>query len=208
MKQGKTRILIADDHALMRVGIRSMLESTGDFTVIGECCDGESAVAMALKAKPDVVIMDLMMPAKDGVEATRELSMALPSAKTLILTTFGTSDGIAHALECGASGAVLKNAEDDELIDAVRKVAAGGKYVSPDVKSQLETDPPVPDLTPRQLEILDCMTRGLTNPDIARQLGIRRDGVAIHVATILQKIGAANRTEAVAIAMRKYLLKF
>ena len=204
---GKIRILVADDHLVVRMGISALLGTERDFDVVGQAKDGAEAVTEALRLRPDVVIMDLMMPAKDGVEATRELSMALPSAKTLILTTFGTSDGIAHALECGASGAVLKNAEDDELIDAVRKVAAGGKYVSPDVKSQLETDPPVPDLTPRQLEILDCMTRGLTNPDIARQLGIRRDGVAIHVATILQKIGAANRTEAVAIALRKHLLK-
>ena len=204
---GKIRILVADDHTVVRMGISALLGTERDFEVVGQAKDGAEAVTEALRLRPDVVIMDLMMPAKDGVEATRELSMALPSAKTLILTTFGTSDGIAHALECGASGAVLKNAEDDELIDAVRKVAAGGKYVSPDVKSQLETDPPVPDLTPRQLEILDCMTRGLTNPDIARQLGIRRDGVAIHVATILQKIGAANRTEAVAIALRKHLLK-
>ena len=151
--------------------------------------------------------MDLMMPKKDGVEATAELKGQLPAVKVIILTTFGTSDGIAHAIECGAAGAVLKNAEDTELVTAIRKVAAGGNYLSPEIKQQLTNDPPVPELTPRQMQVLQSMTRGLTNRDIAKQLGIRQDGVNLHVNAILQKIGAANRTEAVAIALRKHLLK-
>ena len=141
------------------------------------------------------------------MEATAELKEQLPAVKVIILTTFGTSDGIAHAIECGAAGAVLKNAEDAELVTAIRKVAAGGNYLSPEIKQQLTNDPPVPELTPRQMQVLQSMTRGLTNRDIAKQLGIRQDGVNLHVNAILQKIGAANRTEAVAIALRKQLLK-
>ena len=169
-----------------------------------------SAEALAKKTKelsPDVVVMDLMMPKKDGVEATAELKEQLPAVKVIILTTFGTSDGIAHAMECGAAGAVLKNAEDTELVAAIRKVAAGGSYLSPEIRRQLAKDPPVPELTPRQMQVLQSMTRGLTNRDIAKQLGIRQDGVNLHVNAILQKIGAANRTEAIAIALRKHLLK-
>ena len=207
MKQGKTRILIADDHALMRVGIRSMLESTGDFTVIGECCDGESAVAMALKAKPDVVIMDLMMPDMDGTEATRQLLQRQPEAKVLIFTTFGTADGIGHALAAGASGAILKNVELPELVAAIKTVVSGGRALSPEIEQILADDPPLPELSARQTEILHSIIRGLSNEDIARQLGISLPMVKEHVNATFAKLGAANRAEAVGIALRKHLLK-
>ena len=207
MKHANPRILIADDHALMRVGIRSMLESTGDFTVIGECCDGESAVAMALKAKPDVVIMDLMMPKMNGAEATRRIVEALPNTRVIVLTSFGTSDKISRAIEAGATGALMKTAEDRELLSAIRTVASGGRVISPAVRKLISTDPPAPELTPRQLEILQAMARGLTNKDIAKMFSIRTDGVNEHVLAILAKLGAANRTEAVATAIRKQLIR-
>lgn len=206
MKQ-KIRVLIADDHTIVRIGLATLLGAEKDIEVVGEAQNGEVAVKEALRLEPDVIIMDLMMPKKDGVEATAELKDMQPTVKVIILTTFGTSDGIAHAIECGAVGAVLKNAEDTELVTAIRKVAAGGRYISPEIKRQLEKDPPIPELTPRQMQVLQSMTRGLTNRDIAKQLGIRQDGVNIHVNAILQKIGAANRTEAVAIALHKHLLK-
>ena len=203
----KTRILIADDHTIVRMGLAALLRTERDFEVVGEAANGEEAVAEAVRLAPDVILMDLMMPKMDGIAATAEIHGKVPSAKVLILTTFGTSDGIARALKSGAAGALMKSAENADLIRAIRTVASGERYLSPEVEQQIEADPPVPELTPRQKDVLASMAKGLSNPDIARTLGIRRDGVAEHVNAILQKIGAANRTEAVAIAVRKQLLK-
>ena len=204
----KIKVLIADDHTIVRAGLTALLGTEKDIEVVGEAKNGVEAVSNAVELHPDVVIMDLMMPKMDGVEATKELLRKAPSAKTILLTTYGTSDGIAHALRAGARGAVLKNADNSELAKAIRIVAQGGDYISPDIRQQLAADPPVPDLTPRQSEILESMVRGLTDRDIAQQLRLSPESVSEHVGAIRQKIGAANRTEAVAIAMRKYLLKF
>ncbi len=204
----KIKVLIADDHTIVRAGLTALLGTEKDIEVVGEAKNGAEAVSNAVELHPDVVIMDLMMPKMDGVEATKELLRKAPSVKTILLTTYGTSDGIAHALRAGARGAVLKNADNSELAQAIRIVAQGGDYISPDIRQQLAADPPVPDLTPRQSEILESMVRGLTDRDIAELLGLSTESVSEHVGAIRQKIGAANRTEAVAIAMRKYLLKF
>ena len=201
------RVLLADDHTIVRIGLATLLNAEKDIEVVGEAKNGDMAVKEALRLTPDVVIMDLMMPKKDGAAATAELHEKLPSAKVIILTTFGASDGIAHALESGAAGALMKTADDAVLVSTIRAVASGKTIISADIKRLLENDPPIPKLTPRQIEVLQSMTRGLTNRDIAKQLGIRQDRVDEHVAAILTKIGAANRTEAVAIAMRKHLLK-
>ena len=207
MKQ-KIRVLIADDHTIVRIGLATLLGAEKDIEVVGEAQNGEAAVKEALRLEPDIIIMDLMMPKKDGAEATAELREKLPSAKIIILTTFGASDGIAHALEAGAAGALVKTADDDALVATIRAVAGGETVISAEIKRLLAENPRIPKLTPRQIEVLQSMTRGLTNRDIAKQLGIRQDRVDEHVAAILTKIGAANRTEAVAIAMRKLLLKF
>ena len=204
----KIKVLIADDHTIVRAGLTALLGTEKDIEVVGEAKNGAEAVAKAVELQPDIVIMDLMMPKMDGVEATKEIYRKGPSVKTILLTTYGTSDGIAHALRAGARGAVLKNADNSELAKAIRIVAQGGDYISPDIRQQLAADPPVPDLTPRQSEILESMVRGLTDRDIAQQLRLSPESVSEHVGAIRQKIGAANRTEAVAIAMRKYLLKF
>ena len=201
------RVLIADDHTIVRIGLRTLLGAEKDIEVVGEAKNGEMAVKEALRLRPDVVIMDLMMPKMDGAEATAALHERLPETKVIILTTFGSSDGIAHAIESGAAGALMKTADDDALISTIRSVAGGKTVISPDIKRLLAEDPPIPVLTTRQTEVLQSMMRGLTNRDIAKQLGIRQDGVNEHVAAILAKIGAANRTEAVAIALRKHLLK-
>lgn len=201
------RVLIADDHTIVRIGLATLLNAEKDIDVVGEAKNGEMVVKEALRLSPDVVIMDLMMPKKDGAEATAELREKLPAVKVIILTTFGASDGIAHALESGAAGALMKTADDAMLVSTIRAVASGKTVVSADIKRFLATDPPVPKLTPRQIEVLQSMTRGLTNRDIAKQLGIRQDRVDEHVAAIFMKIGAANRAEAVAIALRKHLLK-
>ena len=201
------RVLIADDHTIVRAGLAALLGTERDITVVGQAKNGVEAVRETLRLQPDVIIMDLMMPKMDGVEATAEIAEKAPAVKVIILTTFGTSDGIAHALDVGAKGAILKNADNAQLISAIRKVARGGEFISVEIRQQLSVDPPIPELTPRQKDILSSMVRGLTDRDIARQLGIRQDGVNDHVSAILQKIGAANRTEAVAIALRKHLLK-
>lgn len=205
--KSKIKVLIADDHTIVRIGLTTLLNAESDIEVVGEARNGEMAVKEALRLTPDIVVMDLMMPKKDGAEATAELHERLPSAKVIILTTFGASDGIAHALESGAAGALMKTADDAAIVSTIRAVAGGRTVISADIKRLLANDPPFPTLTPRQLEVLSSMTRGLTNRDIANQLGICIDRVNDQVAAILTKIGAANRTEAVAIALRKHLFK-
>ena len=201
------RVLIADDHTIVRIGLKALLGAEKDIEIVGEAKNGEMAVKEAIRLQPDVVIMDLMMPKMDGAAATAALRDRLPEAKVIILTTFGSSDGIAHAIESGAAGALMKTADDAALISTIRSVAGGMTVISPEIRRLLAEDPPIPVLTSRQTEVLQSMMRGLTNHDIAKQLGIRQDGVNEHVAAILAKIGAANRTEAVAIALRKHLLK-
>ena len=207
MKHANPRILIADDHALMRVGIRSMLESTGDFTVIGESCDGESAVAMALKAKPDVVIMDLMMPKMNGAEATRRIVEALPNTRVIVLTSFGTSSEMAKAIHAGAAGALLKESPSDELIQAILTVMDGKTAIHEEVSAHLADITPLPEFTQRQLEILKALAAGLTDKAIADTFGISVAGVRKHLIAIMSKLGATSRTEAVAIALSRSLLK-
>lgn len=205
--QKKIKVLIADDHTIVRAGLAALLGTEKDLEVVGQAKNGLEAVRETLRLKPDIVIMDLMMPKKDGVAATADIAEKSPETKVILLTTFGTSDGIAHALRNGARGAILKNADYTQLAAAIRKVAEGGEFISSDIRQQLAVDPPIPELTPRQKDILASMVRGLTDRDIARLLGIRQDGVNDHVRAILAKVGAANRTEAVAIALRKHLLK-
>ena len=203
----RIRVLLADDHAIVRMGLASLLGTKKDIEVVGEAEDGESAVRKAVKLAPDVVIMDLMMPKKDGVAATAEILHRLPSAKIMILTSYGTSDGIAHALAAGASGALMKSTEFSEFVTAIRTIATGGKVIAPEISRQFTEDPPVPDLTQRQHAIMNFVVQGLTNADIARLLGIRKDSVKEHLTAIFAKLGAANRAEAISIAMRKHLLK-
>ena len=204
--QQKIRVLIADDHLIVRTGLAALLGTEKDIEVVGQAKNGLEAVSEAVRLKPDIVIMDLLMPKMDGVAATAEIVTGTPSARVILLTTFGTSDGIAHALEAGAKGAILKNTDNAELAKAIRKVAKGGEFISDEIRQQLSVDPPISQLTPRQRDILAAMVRGLTDRDISRLLGIRQDGVNDHVRAILKKIGAANRTEAVATALRKHLL--
>ena len=207
MKQS-IRILIADDHAVVRRGLRSILQIEKDFQIVGEAANGTEAVEMARQLKPHVIIMDLIMPEKSGSEATAEILAELPQTKILLLTTFGTADDVAKALEAGASGALMKTSDESEIIASIRTVAAGGHAVSDEIKHLMAENPPAPELTPRQLEILNSMSRGYSNAEIAEVFGINEFTVREHVANIMAKLDASNRAEAVATALRKSLLKF
>ena len=205
--KAKVRVLIADDHSVVRMGLASLLGTAKNVEVVGEAINGDEAVRKALKLRPDVVVMDLVMPRKDGVAATEEILAAAPETKVLILTTFGTSDDIARALKAGATGAIMKSATNRELLAAVQSIAQGRRFVSAEVEGILANDPPIPELSQRQREILESIARGLTNREIATQLDISLESVKSHVKVILEKLEASSRTEAAAIAQRKNLLK-
>ena len=203
----KIKVLIADDHAIVRMGLAALISAEADIEVVGEAKNGIEAVRESLRLAPDVVVMDIMMPKKDGIAATQELHEKLPTAKVLILTSASASDGITRALAAGAAGAVLKNAENQSVIDAIREIVAGKQVIAKEVRRLIRKDPPAPQLSPRQQEILTSLTRGLTNDDIAKQLGISVPSVKTHLVALFAKLGVANRSEAVAIALRKHLLK-
>ena len=203
----KKKVLIVDDHSLVRLGLSALLGYQSDMDVAGEVEDGEEAVHMACKVHPDVIVMDLMMPGVDGVEATRRIREKLPDSHILILTTFGTSADVARAILAGASGAIMKDTSNEDLLNAIRTVAEGGKVFSPEIEQHVKEYSVSPDLTQRQMEILHSVTRGLSNPDIAKQFDITVDGVKAHLSAIFAKLGAANRSEAITIALRRHLLK-
>ena len=189
------------------MGLVALLKSEPDLDVIGDADDGTSAIRKALQLKPDIAIIDLMMPGTDGIAATRKILSQNPAIKILILTTSTVSDELSRALESGASGVVIKSNEYAELITAIHKVFDGRNAISPEIQRLIAEDPPLPALSARQSEILHSVTRGLTNADIAKQLNISPDMVKEHLNALFSKIGAANKAEAVAIALRKHLLK-
>ena len=203
----KISILIADDHALIRMGLSALLRYEHDMTVVGEAEDGESAVHLAEALHPDVVVMDLKMPILDGVEATARIRQAIPTTKVLILTTFGTSQDAARAIAAGAAGAIVKDEENATLIDSIRKIHAGQKIFSQQILQAIGSDDAEITLSLRQQQVLESAARGLSNTDIALQYGLAKDSVKHYLSDVFQKLGAANRSEAVAIALRKNLLK-
>lgn len=207
MKQS-IRILIADDHAVVRRGLRSILQIEKDFQIVGEASNGTEAVKMARELKPNVVIMDLIMPETSGGDATAQILAERHETRILLLTTFGTADDVAKALEAGAAGALMKTSDESAIIASIRTVAAGGHAVSDEIKRLIAESPPAPELTPRQLEILNSMSRGYSNAEIAQMFGINEFTVREHVTNIMTKLDASNRAEAVATALRKSLLKF
>ena len=202
----KTRILIADDHALMRVGLKAMFHYQPDMTVVGEATSGEEAVALAGKLKPDVIIMDLMKPVLGGAEATKRILKSDPDAKIIILTWFGAATDMVRALKYGALGAQVKEAPAEALIAAIHAVTSGGTAISPEVKKMTDMDADIPVLTERQQGILESAVRGLTNKEISVQFGLSPLSVKKYLSIIFAKIGAANRTEAASIALRRHLL--
>ena len=203
----KTSVLLVDDHSVVRMGLAAIINIEKDLKVCGEAESGAEAVKLAREMRPDVVVMDFMMPGMDGAETTEAVLRASPESKVLVLTTYGTSVDIARALKSGATGAVTKNLSNDELADAIRATARGERMLSAEIEASLSEAESDNGLTTRQREVLDSITRGLSNDDIAGMLGISKVRVKQHLAALYQKLGAANRAEAVAIALRRQLLK-
>jgi DNA-binding NarL/FixJ family response regulator len=208
-----TRILIADDQALIRVGLRKILDAEADATVVAEAADGEDAVAAARNVRPDVVLMDIRMPVLDGIEATRRIVRDQPATRVLILTTFGLDTYVYDALRAGASGFMLKDAPPEEIAAAVRIIARGEALLAPAVTRAVIEEfarnqavpiptPPrvVEELTPREREVLDLLARGLSNPEICERLVISEATAKTHVARILQKLDLRDRVQAVIYA--------
>ena len=203
----KLKILIVDDHAIVSDGLSAILKFPKDISVIGEADDGESAIRQVTELKPDVVILDLMMPNMGGADATAAILQARPETKILILTSYGTSAELSRAFVNGATGAITKTLPKEELLAAIRNVAAGIRVISPEIEQTLKEDPVAPTLTPRQMEILQSLARGLSNEDIAREFGLSKAGIKFHLLSIFRKLGVANRTEAVGYASRKHLFQ-
>ncbi|HEV2592002.1 MAG TPA: response regulator transcription factor [Gaiellaceae bacterium] len=213
-----TSVLIADDQALVRVGLRKIFETELETTVAGEAADGEAAVTEAQRLRPDVVLMDIRMPVLDGIEATRRIVSAQPATRVLILTTFGLDGYVFDALRAGASGFMLKDAPPEEIAAAVRIVASGDALLAPAVTRAVVEEfarrpaaktPPVlaADLTPREQEVLGLLVRGLSNPEICHELVISEATTKTHVARILQKLGVRDRVQAVIYAYETGLVR-
>ena len=203
----KIKVLLADDHMFLRVGLSTLIDNKSDMTVVGEAENGLEAVELTRKLKPDVVIMDLMMPEMSGAEATKVIHGEMPEVKIIVLSSYGTSFEMSQAVANGASCALLKDATSEALITAIRDVHAGKKVIAPHLLKMSEEETGNARLTDHQLELLTAVTKGLTNHDIARQFGIAHVSVKKQLKTIFAKVGAANRTEAVAIAISKQLVK-
>jgi NarL family two-component system response regulator LiaR len=209
----RIRILIVDDHAVVREGLRAFLDLQDGFEVVGEAGDGEEAVGAAERLRPDVVLMDLVMPRQDGVAAMRELRGRVPGARVIVLTSFLDEDRLLPALRAGAAGYLLKNAEPAELERAVRAAHAGEAVLDPVVAARLVAalaahgdEEPIDRLTPREREVLQLIVRGFPNKRIAWELDLAEKTVKTHVGHVLAKLGVSDRTQAAVIAVRAGLI--
>jgi DNA-binding NarL/FixJ family response regulator len=209
------RVLIADDHAVVRQGLRTFLDLQADIDVVGEAADGEEAVALAAEHAPDVILLDLVMPRLDGIGALRRLRETAPAARVIVLTSFGEDERLFTALRAGASGYLLKDVEPAELVRSIRTVHAGGAPLSPAVAARVVEElasgggagrAASYDLTPRELEVLCLIARGRSNKRIALELGVAEKTVKTHVSHVLAKLGLSDRTQAALYAVREGLV--
>ncbi len=206
------RVLLVDDHAVVRSGLSAFLMAFDDLEMVGQARDGAEAVQLASQLSPDVVLMDLVMPGMDGATATRHIREQCPQTQVLALTSFKEDDLVQGALQAGAIGYLLKDISADELVDAIRKAHSGRPTLAPEAAQALihvTTQPPAPghDLTPREREVLALLVEGLNNTQIADKLVISISTAKFHVSTILSKLGVSSRTEAVALAVKHHLVK-
>jgi DNA-binding NarL/FixJ family response regulator len=203
------QVLLVDDHAVVREGLRTFLELQEGIEVVGEAADGEAAVREAERVRPDVILMDLVMPRLDGVGAMRELRRRLPESRVIVLTSFADDERLLGAIRAGAAGYLLKNAEPQEVARAVRAASAGQALLDPAVAARVVESIADRDqvagaesLTPREREVLRLIARGRSNKLIARELGIAEKTVKTHVGHVLAKLGVTDRTQAAVIAVR------
>jgi DNA-binding NarL/FixJ family response regulator len=205
------RVLVADDHPLVRAGLRALFESTAEISLVGEASNGEEAVALAAEQLPAVVLMDVRMPGLDGIEATRRLTAASPSVAVLMLTMFDDEDTVFAAMRAGARGYLLKGAEQEEVLRAILAAAKGeaifGRAIADKIigffaRPRPEPPLPFPELTAREREVLDLVAAGQNNLAISRMLGLSQKTVANHVSNVLNKVQAADRAEAIVKARR------
>lgn len=200
-------VLVADDHAVVRAGLTAILEAAQDLRVVAEAANGEQAVECFARLLPDVVVLDLRMPVLDGLGALARLRREHPAARVILLTTYDDEEDVYRGLEAGASGYLLKDAAPADLVDSVRKVYAGRRAISPQVAERLAERLAVPELSDREREVLELLAAGKSNKQIAKALGIADGTVKVHVANILSKLGAQGRSEAVAVAVRRGLVR-
>jgi DNA-binding NarL/FixJ family response regulator len=207
------RVLVVDDHAVVREGLRAFLELQDGIEVAGDAADGDEAIEAAARLRPDVVLMDLVMPRLDGVAAMRALRECVPRARVIVLTSFVDDDKLLPALRAGAAGYLLKNAQPQELARAVRAAHAGEALLDPVVAARVVDalaadggDEPLAALTPRERDVLRLIGRGFPNKQIARELGLTESTVKTHVGHVLAKLGVTDRTQAAVVAVRAGLV--
>lgn len=200
------RILIVDDHPLMRTGLAAVLEEDEAFQVVGQAANGCEAVEVYRRLRPDVVLMDIQMPQMDGVSATRAICREFPEARIIVFTTYRGDVQARDALVAGAKAYLLKSAIRTELIDAIRAVCSGQRYIAADVARELAEHIEMDSLTARERQVIECISAGNSNKRVASLLGITEDTVKNHVKSILSKLGALDRTHAIDIAYRRGIL--
>ena len=213
MKRAVIRVLIVDDHAFVRKGVRAFLDEVEDIKIAGEASDGEEAVAQSRALQPDVILMDLVMPHMDGVEAISRITAQQEKVRIIALTSFATDDKVFPAIKSGAMGYILKDSEPDELVEAIRRVYLGEPTLDPSIARKVLQEisrpskrPPTPDpLTEREEEVLRLVAKGLSNQEIAAHMVIAEVTVRTHVSHILSKLQLANRVQATLYALREGL---
>ena len=206
------RVLIVDDHAMVRKGLLAILKNNPELELVGEARDGREAIDCCGQLKPDVILMDLVMPELGGVAATRAIHQRWPSVQVIALTSFQEKELVQDALQAGAIGYLLKNVSGDELAEAIRQAHGGRPTLAPEAVQALVQPPAEPagntgELTRREQEVLALLAKGMSNPEIAERLVISRATVKVHVSNILSKLGVANRAEAISLALRDKLVR-
>jgi DNA-binding NarL/FixJ family response regulator len=201
------RVLVCEDHQIVREGVVALLEADPDFKVVAEAGDGVAAVALFREHTPDVTLIDLRMPKMNGVEVIRLLRREAPRSRFLVLTTYDTEDDISRALQAGASGYLLKGIGRATLRDAVRIVHAGRRFIPPEIADRVLPGSAAAELTDRELQVLRRIAEGLSNREIGEQLGISESTVKSHVNGLLGKLGVADRTQALVLALKRGLVQ-